>query len=158
MKKSTLLKFLLGLTLFVLPSVAFTSCDDDDDDWWWNDPGAGWSFQDSRLRGYWMLVQADSRDVAPLDRNYFYFNGYGEGDYYYMRNGREYDEDTRYWCQNSVSGTSRYQINIQYEYDQPLTCDYWFAEGNNTLFLQWYDSNVGRPVTYVYDRINYEPW
>ena len=56
-----------------------------------------------------------------------------------------------------MSGASRFQINIQYEYDSPITTSYWFTHGNNTLWLQWQTSG-GRVQTYVYDRVRSAPW
>ncbi len=65
-------------------------------------------------------------------------------------------ESIRYWSQNSNSGTSYYQINIQYEYDSPVTENYWFTHGGNTLWFQWRTSQGVQ--TSVYDRIPRAPW
>ncbi len=155
MKRKRLLNALLGLTLVVGMSVLFTSCDTDD---YWYD-GPGWdngTFYDSDLNGYWMLVQANSVEVTGNERNYLFFNGRGRGTYYFWDNGRRYTEGTYYNCQYSNSGTSDYQINLQYGNGRPTTMNYWFSHGGNTLWLQWRD--YGRVTTYVYDRINGAPW
>ncbi len=94
---------------------------------------AGWdTFNDSRLAGYWGLVQYSSDPVGASDANYLYFNGNGRGYYYYLQGGREYTERTVYYSQDSNTGTSNYQINIQYEYSSPVTMNYWFTHGGNT--------------------------
>lgn len=144
------------LTVATLCIVALTGCDGDD--YWWSDPPYGWStVDDPRLDGYWMLVQYNSEPVGPAEANYMYFNGNGFGYYYYLDNGYQERERLRYWCQGSVSGASRFQINIQYEYDSPITTSYWFTHGDNTLWLQWQTSG-GRVQTYVYDRVRSAPW
>lgn len=155
--KKTLLKSIVAVALFLLASVSLTSCYSDDDSLWWGSPGYGWNFTDSRLNGYWALVQYNSDPVTPADANYMYFNGNGYGYYYYLDNGYREREQLRYWCQDSNSGASNYQINIQYQYSNPLTTSYWFTHGNNTLWMQWQTAG-GRVQTYVYDRIPGAPW
>lgn len=154
--KKTLLKVLGFFVLTVISAVGLSSCDDGYEPWW-GDPGYGWGFQDRRLEGYWQLVQYNSDPVPLNSANFMYFDGFGYGDYYYLDNGSRMIEELRYWCQDAVSGTSNYQINIQYQYSSPLTTSYWFTHGNNTLWLQW-QTGGGRVQTYVYDRINGAPW
>ena len=153
-----ILRTVAGIVAVVALSVTgLTSCINAEGDWW-GGPPTGWdTFNDSRLGGYWMLVQYNSDPVYQSDANYLYFNGNGYGYYYYLDNGYREREQLRYWCQGSNTGTSNYQINIQYEYSSPLTTNYWFTHGNNTLWMQWRTSG-GRVQTYVYDRINYAPW
>lgn len=151
-----LLRALAALFVCIVVSVGLTGCDDDDD--WWYSPGPGWTpLNDERFAGYWELATYNGALVAPGDRNYFYFNGYGSGYYYYLQNGQAYRENTKYFVQYSASGDTRYQINIQYQYDNPLTCDYYFND-RNSFTLQWYDRNIGEYVTYVYDRVSRAPW
>ena len=76
---------------------------------------------------------------------------------YYLDNGYREREQLRYWSQQSNSGASNCQINIQYQYSSPLTTSYWFTHGGNTLWMQWQTSG-GRVQTYVYDRIDRAPW
>lgn len=135
-------------------AMTFTACDTDDDYWW----GDGWgNYRDPRLSGYWELVQYNSDPVDAGDANYLYFNGNGRGYYYYLDRGRRYVDPLYYSCQNSVSGASNYQINLQYGNGSPVTSSYWFTHGNNTLWLQWQTAG-GRVQTYVYDRIPGAPW
>lgn len=155
--KKILLKVAGLMSVVILSLTCLTSCYDPDNTWW-GDPGYGWdSFNDTRLQGYWQLVQYNSDPVSAANANYMYFNGSGYGYYYYLDNGYREREQLRYWCQDSNSGASNYQINIQYQYSSPLTTSYWFTHGNNTLWLQWQTSG-GRVQTYVYDRINGAPW
>lgn len=154
MKKFT--HYLGGVALMIIAAVTLTGCYSDDGNWW-DAPGYGWNFNDTRLAGYWALVQYNSDPVNLSDANYLYFNGNGYGYYYYLDNGYRQREQLRYWCQNSYSGASNYQINIQYQYSSPLTTSYWFTHGGNTLWMQWQTSG-GRVQTYVYDRINGAPW
>lgn len=147
----------LGLAVVALMALTgMTSCVDTDSTWW-GDPGYGWNFNDQRLNGYWQLVQYNSDPVPAGGANFLYFNGNGMGYYYYLENGYRERERLRYWCQDSNSGASRYQINIQYEYSSPLTTSYWFTHGENTLWMQW-QTGGGRVQTYVYDRIDRAPW
>lgn len=144
------------LLLTLAATLGLSSCSDGDDYYWGNGP-YGWDFRDPRLGGYWQLVQYNSDPVPPGEANYMYFNGVGEGIYYYLQNGMRMREYLRYYCQNSVSGTSNYQINIDYQYSSPLTTNYWFTHGNNTLWMQW-QTYGGAVQTYVYDRIGGAPW
>lgn len=119
----------------------------------------GWddTFYDSRLNGYWALDQINSSYVDGTEVNYLYFGGNGRGRYYYYDRGQRYWENTAYWCQNSVSGTSNYQINLQYEtVGSPTTMNYWFTDSGRTLWMQW--SNSGGVQTYVYRYYPSEPW
>lgn len=154
MKKNLMGKLAL-LTAVIVSLATFTSCGDVDT--WWGNPPYGYTFDDSRLNGYWQLVQYNSDPVDIDDANYMYFNGNGFGYYYYLQNGRPRTEQIRYGCQDSTSGASNYQINIQYQYSSPVTMSYWFTHGNDTLWMQWQTSG-GRVQTYVYDRINRAPW
>lgn len=145
------------MALVIMALTTLSSCTDDDGPWWDN-PSYGWdTFSDPRLEGYWQLVQFNSDAVSPGAANFMYFNGDGRGYYYYFDNGIRQTERLRYWCQDSYSGASNYQINIQYQYSSPLTTSYWFTHGNNTLWMQWQTAG-GRVQTYVYDRINTAPW
>lgn len=155
MKKS-LLFTLLGAIGVAAMSLGFTSCIDSDSQWW-GDPPYGYNYNDSRLAGYWQLVQYNSDPVSTNSANWLYFNGNGYGRYYYFDRGYQQSESLRYWSQQSVSGASNYQLNIQYEYSSPLTTSYWFTHGNNTLWMQWQTAG-GRVQTYVYDRVNRAPW
>lgn len=157
MKKSRL-SIIAGFTLLLgFMSAGLTSCVGDDDGWW-GGPPTGWdTFNDTRLSGYWALVQYNSDPVDADDANYLYFNGNGRGLYYYLQGGRRYTEQTVYYSQDSNTGTSRYQINIQYEYSSPVTMNYWFTHSGNTMWMQWRTGN-GAVQTYVYDRIQYAPW
>ena len=150
---------IFGLLAVLAASFGMTSCDDGGP---WYDgyrPPTGWNntFYDSRLNGYWELVQYNSYPVSAGEANYMYFNGDGRGEYYYMQNGYRYVEGMVYWCQQSVTGTSRYQVNIQYEGGGSETTNYWFNDNPNTLTMQWM-TNSGRTETYVYDRIYRAPW
>lgn len=157
MENSRFGKVFIAMALFVAMTVGMTSCDIDDGTWW-GGPPMGWdTFNDTRLEGYWGLVQADSYEVDPDDANYLYFNGRGRGLYYYLQAGRRYTEQTVYYSQDSNTGTSDYQINIQYEYSSPVTMNYWFSHGGETLWMQWRSGN-GAVHTYVYDRMNRAPW
>ena len=151
------LHLLGGLAVVVIMTlVGMTSCVDPDGPFV-GYPGYGWDGNDPRLEGYWQLVQYNSDPVPANAANYLYFNGRGSGYYYYLDNGYREIERLLYWCQISNSGASNNQINIQYEYSNPLTTSYWFTHGENTLWLQW-QTGGGRVQTYVYDRINYAPW
>lgn len=154
--KKTLLKMFAILSMVIVPLTLLTGCSDDDD-YWWGNPPSGFDFNDPRLEGYWELVQYNGSAVYPNETNYMQFNGDGYGYYYYLDNGQKEVEQLRYWSQKSTNGASRYQINIQYQYSSPLTTSYWFDNNENTLWLQW-QTNSGRVVTYVYDRINRALW
>lgn len=153
MKKKYILAALAALAL--VTSAGLTSCVSDDDGW--NPaPPYGWNtFYDNRLYGTWELYQADGRYVSGYEVNYMQFNGNGRGYYYYYDHGYGEYERMAYYCQVSGNGTSRYQINIQYEYGSPTTMSYWFASGN--LWMQWM-TDTGRTVTYVYRPVADVPW
>lgn len=143
-------------TLAALLTITLSSCVVEPDDWW-SGPPSGWNtFNDTRLAGHWQLVQYNSDPVYDNDANYLYFNGNGAGLYYYLINGYRQTESIRYWSQNSNTGTSNYQINIQYEFDSPVTENYWFTHNGNTLWFQWRTSQGVQ--TSVYDRIPRAPW
>lgn len=154
MKRSLLCRILSAALFIIAASVGLSSCTGGD--YWYDEPGYS-TGTDSRLNGYWMLVQYNSEPVYQNDANYMYFNGNGYGYYYYLDNGYRRREQLRYWCQLSNTGASNYQINIQYQYSSPVTTSYWFTHGNNTLWMQWQTAG-GRVQTYVYDRVNYAPW
>lgn len=151
MKKSRL--SLLAILLAVISCGAiFTSCDNDDP---WDGPGPN-AFYDNRLEGTWELYQANGHDVGPADTNYLYFNGDGRGTYYYLRNGREYSEPLAYFCQESLSPSSYYQINLRYGNDAPVTMSYWFTDRGYRLWLSWLtDSGT---ITYCYRPYQGYPW
>lgn len=151
MKKGLLCRIILALGFIAV----MTSCDSDDD--YWYGPSGWESFNDSRLYGTWMLVQYNSEPVTAGDVNYMQFNGNGYGRYFYLEGGQRYTEQIQYWCQNSVSGASNYQINVRYASGSLSTMSYWFTHGNNTLWLQW-QTGGGRVQTYVYDRVSGVPW
>lgn len=154
--KKYLLKYALPILTAILLAPLFTSCIVDDGDGWYPAPPSGWNyFYDSSLNGSWQLVQANDLPVSQYETNYMYFNGDGRGTYYYYRNGRLFAEDMAYYCQEAYQGASRYQINIQYEYDSPVTMSYWFS--GNTLWLQWTDG-YGDVTTYLYRPARYIPY
>ena len=155
MKRKGLLKVASLAVMLIGMSVMFTSCDTDDD-YWWDGPGYSDAFYDSDLGGYWELVQVNSVNVSEYEQNWLYFNNRGRGYYYFYVDGRPYTDNTYYNCQYSNSGTSDYQINIQYGDGRPTTMNYWFTHGGNTLWFQW--SDRGRVTTYVYDRVTRAPW
>lgn len=129
------------------------------DSGWSPAPPSGWddTFYDSRLNGYWQLVQINGGAVGPYDTNYLFFGGAGRGRYYYFDRGVKYWEETAYWCQYSNTGQTDYQINLQYENTwQPTTMNYWFTDRGYTLWMQWRNS-MGLQ-TYVYRAIDYAPW
>lgn len=154
MKTHNYFKSLVLAILLPAMAVTFSSCTDDDDFWYNGDD----TFHDTRLNGYWQLVQANSETVTGADVNYLYFAGNGTGWYYFMRDGQRYQEQTYYNCQESNSGTSDWQINLQYGSDDPSTINYWFKNGTDTLWMQWRTGNSSGPVTYVYERIDRAPW
>ncbi|MDE7412579.1 MAG: hypothetical protein K2N05_02145 [Muribaculaceae bacterium] len=154
MKKEKLLHYLMCAVMVMGMSVFFSSCETDS--YWWDGPGYEGYMYDPTLTGYWVLVQDNSRPVAPGRENYLMFNGRGYGNYYYYENGRRYIMDTYYDCQYSNSGVSDFQMNLQYGNGYPTTINYWFTNGRNTLWMQWRE--YGRVNTYVYDRINGAPW
>lgn len=149
--------WIMAACLAIMLAVGMSSCYVDDG--WYPSPPNGWNdtFYDSRLNGFWQLRQINSQNVVGYSVNYLYFAGNGRGRYYYYENGLRHWEETAYWCQSSVSGTSNYQINLQYEYSgQPSTMNYWFTNGGRSLWMQW--SNSGGVQTYVYDYYPNAPW
>lgn len=151
------ISLLKSLPLLAISMLSLTSCDIEEEPWWDNPPYGWESYLDTRLCGYWKLVQCNSDPVSKYETNYMYFNGNGSGYFYYFDNGYRERERLRYFCQDSGNGASNYQINIQYEFSSPITTSYWFTHGQNTLWLQW-QTYGGYVQTYVYDRINYAPW
>lgn len=115
------------------------------------------NFTDSRLTGYWQLVQVNGMAVTGTEVNFLYFSGNGNGLYYYFQNGRRYYERLQYWCQNSINSMTQYQVNILYESSyNPTTMNYRFYNGNNSLYLTWADRNG--LTTYLYTRYPSAPW
>lgn len=150
-------RVMVVMALIVMSAVGLSSCYVDDG--WAPQPPYGWTdtFYDSRLNGFWALVQVNSMEVSGYEVNYMYFGGNGRGIYYYYDRGVRYWENTAYWCQNSVSGTSDYQMNLQYETaGSPTTMNYWFTNSNRTLWMQWRAN--GNVQTYVYDIYPNAPW
>ncbi|MCM1219041.1 MAG: hypothetical protein NC548_31550 [Lachnospiraceae bacterium] len=155
MKKTVLLKSLAVAALIVTASSVFVACDSD---YWDPYPPSGWdtNFWDSRLDGYWQLIQINSQPVSNADTNWLFFNGSGRGIYYYYFNGQRYSELTAYWCQPSVSGQTRYQLNLEYQSTStPTTINYWF-EGTDVLWMQW--RNQSGIQTYIYRYYGRAPW
>lgn len=153
MKKHYLLSALTALFLTIICSVTLTSCVADDGYWPFSPP-PGWGsnyFYDSRLEGSWELYQANSSPVYDDQVNYLEFFGGGRGRYYYYEYGQPYSERMGYFCQQSGSTVTNYQINIQYESGTASTMAYWFTDNNRSLWLQWNDK--GRVVTYIYSRV-----
>ena len=126
---------------------------------WDPTPPYGWdnTFYDSNLTGCWRLTTVNSSYVSGYSVNYLYFNGDGRGEYFYYDDTRPYTENIAYWCQHAVSGSSNYQINVQYESSySPTTMNYWFSDGGHTLWMQWRNSYGIQTYTYTYEpRI---PW
>lgn len=158
--KITIKNTALRHTLFIVATaitlaLSFTACDDYDD--WGPYPPGGWNnvYYDSRLSGYWQLVEANSRPVYGEDSNWLYFNGGGRGVYYYYLNGRPFRETLAYFCQDTYGGPTNYQINVQYQNGESSTMYYWF-EGRNTVVMQW-RNNAGMQ-SYVYRRTGYAPF
>ena len=150
MKKSLQLTLMLAV---VALSGLFTSCYND-----WGAPQRPVNFYDSRLYGYWQLVQINGYAVSGNDTNYLYFNGSGNGVYYYFQNSRRYKEGLQYWCQDGYYD-SDYEINILYQSSyNPSTMNYWFSNGGNALYIQWYDYSSRHTVTYLYTRYPSAPW
>ena len=135
--------------LAAICTLGLSSCETDN--CWAPRPPAGWNvFYDPELAGCWQLIEANSIAVGGYDINYmeFYDNGYGY--YYYYDNGYKDEERFAYYCQLSgAAGASAYQLNIQYEYDSPVTMSYWFT--GNRLWMQWRAG--GYTNTYIYQRI-----
>lgn len=155
MKNNHLYSLIGFATLVVLALGAFMACDDDDS---W-DPSAppGWNtFYDRRLNGCWELEQANGRQVYGMDVNYLDFYGNGRGRYFYYTDGQRDSERMAYWCQDSYSGVSNYQMNIKYEYSSPSTVNYWFTDSGYRLWMQW--GTGGGVVTYVYRAVDVPGW
>ena len=139
------------LLLVIALSGLFTACQTD-----WGGP-QNVNFYDSRLYGYWQLVQINGYAVSGAETNFLYFNGSGNGVYYYFQNSRRYSERMQYWCHQGNAYYSDYELNILYQSSyNPTTMSYWFSNGNNALYMQWYEQ--GRPVTYLYTRYPSAPW
>lgn len=147
--KKTILTALLFVA--VICGVGLTSCDDID---YWDSPPPGYVNYgyDSRLTGIWQLYTADSRPVGQYETNYLQFYGNGRGLYYYYSNGRRETEQITYSCYRSQNSTSNYEIDIDYQYSEPTSMNYWFAGGR--LFMQWRLAGSGQPVTYVYQKVD----
>lgn len=147
MKKS--LQLML-MTAVLAMSGMLTSCYND---WGPQQPA---NYYDSRLYGYWQLVMIDGYAVSGYNTNFLYFNGSGSGIYYFYQNNRAYKERLQYWCENGYYNSTN-EINILYESDYyPSTMSYWFRNGTNELYMQWYD--YGRTTTYLYTRYPGAPW
>lgn len=145
-------RLLLLLPLLALLSL-LPSCDDYD---WDPVPPYGWNtFNDRNLQGCWILESVNGAPVSGYEVNYLEFYGNTRGMYYYYDNGYETSERIAYWCQPANAGYSRFQINIEYEYDSPATMNYWFTGGGSRLWMQW--ATGGGVVTYVY-RPCAAPW
>ena len=143
MKKHLLCLPLLAMLLLMLPSCG-------DINYWSPEPPNGWNntFYDNNITGCWQLYQVDSDYVRGDEVNYMQFLGDGRGWYYYYSRGSQEVERLAYWCQRSVNATSSLQINIDYEYSNPSTMNYWFSD-SDTLWMQWRTYN-GTVHTYVY--------
>lgn len=142
---------LLTLGVIALCGTLLTGCVDDYG--YWNpEPPYGWNntFYDSRLDGYWELVQINGYNVSRDDTSCLYFGGNGRGRYYYLCGGGWYEERTAYWCQESVNGATYYQINLQYEDGEISTMNYWFTDRGDTLWLQWRNSHGLQTYVYAY--------
>ncbi|MDE6023128.1 MAG: hypothetical protein K2G13_06455 [Muribaculaceae bacterium] len=148
-------KHLLTLAFIAIILSWFPSCGDINV--WDPEPPSSWNdtFYDNNLTGCWQLYQVNSDYVRGDQVNYMYFNGDGRGTYFYYDRGYQETERLAYWCQRSVSGTSSLQINIEYEYGNPSTMNYWFSDAD-TLWMQWRNSYGVQ--TYVYKYINHIPW
>lgn len=159
MKKTTFIRSLSALILMIVCCTSLTSCVADDDFWPFSPP-PGWGsnyFYDSRLNGTWVLTQANSTPVSANEVNYMEFYGNGHGRYYYYSYGQPESERMGYFCQESNSNTTNYQINVQYEDGSASTMAYWFTDGNRSLWLQWKDDRTGQIVTYIYTRTSNVP-
>lgn len=148
MKKS-LSFFIMAMILGI--SLSLTSCIVD------YGPGGYGNYSDSRLTGFWQLVQVNGVAITGTNVNYMYFNGQGNGNYYYFQNNRRYTERLQYWCTASNGYYQDYELNILYQYSSsPTSMTYWFTNGGNALYMQWYEN--GRPQTYLYTRYPGAPW
>lgn len=147
MKRTLLRSGLPAVFSLIFLSFLLTSCVSGDP--WYDGPSG-----DSRLYGVWEQYQADGQAVGPYETQYFDFRDNGRGYYYYYQNGRLIRENIYYSCQPSVSGASRYQINITYQGGGTSTINYWFTNGD--LWMNWMTAG-GRVVTYVYRPVSYVP-
>lgn len=147
MKKKLLLS-LSALLMLVMSSCIQTPS--------WNQP----TFYDSRLYGYWELVQINGYPTTGYDVNYMYFNGNGAGLYYYYDRGYRYDERLTYYCTKTGYSGGYNELVIQYQnsYNGPTAVDYYFSNSGNVLYMEWYDSYSRRNVIYTYSRINNFYW
>lgn len=154
MKKSLRNIFVAGATALMLAPL-MSSCMVESGSWY-PAPPSGWNnyFYDSSLSGRWQLVQANGMPVGPYDTNYMDFYGNGRGTYYYYERGRMYAEEMAYYCQYSNYGPSDTQVNVQYEYGNPVTMWYWF--NGAYLYMQW-DTSYGR-TTYLYRPVSVVPY
>lgn len=57
----------------------------------------------------------------------------------------------------NLADSPDFGLRIQYEYSSPVTMNYWFTHGGNTMWMQWRTGN-GAVQTYVYDRMDRAPW
>lgn len=156
--KNRYLPLLASLLIAIAASLTITSCYDDD---WSPGPPSSWgsTFYDSALTGNWELVQVNGSAVRGDEANYLSFNGSGRGYYYYYHNGALYRERTAYWCEQVPyvsSGSSAYEINIQYESGNAATMSYWFTDRGDTLWMQWRTN--GGIVSYVYRYVGSIPY
>lgn len=159
MKKHLYTFSLLAMLMAAGSSVALTGCGEfDDDDYWPFNPPPGWGsnyFYDTRLVGVWELTQYNSQPVGRYSVNYMEFYGGGRGEYYYYDDYELEDEDMAYFCQQSGSTTTSYQINVQYEEGGMSTMAYWFTDGGSRLWMQW--QTGGQTQTYIYTKVAYAP-
>ena len=150
------MKKLYLLTIICL-LLGLSSCGYVDYDGWDPEPPYGWddSFYDPDLDGTWELYLVNSSHVYDDEVNYIQFYGDGRGYYCYYDRGYRESERIAYWCPRAVGGASSRQINIQYEYGNPSTMNYWFTD-SYTLWMQW--RNSYGVLTYVYKAIPRLPW
>lgn len=147
------LSSVFSTSLILLATTLFAGCGDEEQPL----PTPG-TFFDSRFDGYWQLVEANGLAVDGYDVNYLYFNGTGQGDYYYYEDSNPYVETLQYQCRPSNNDDSKYQLVIQYENSpSPSYVNYRFSdEANSTLTMSWIEN--GTPTTYVYTRYPSAPW
>ncbi len=136
-------------------SSTLTSCDEN---WIPDYPPGGTndSFYDNSLTGcYWELCQVNSSIVRPNEVNVLEFFRNGTGYYYYFDEGIPKRMYTDWWCEWSNNNVSKYQINISYGGDLPMTMNYWFTSDryDDYLWIQWYSHYYGT-TTYIYRAVN----
>lgn len=149
--KRFLKKSVLPMMFGTMLVAGLNSCDNEE----WNDLDS--YFYDSRLKGYWQLVEVNGEAVDGYSVDFMSFNGGGQGELYYYVNTDEELENLQYTCQESVNDVSEYQINIMYDNSStPKTMNYTFDNDNQTLHLLWIDNGV--PMDYTYTAYPYEPW